>query len=183
MSNVIQAPYTPPSTPITSPRAVITRSGEYVLRNELSGLRHQLEVEFADRLREAREFGRDGSNDDFLQIKEEEAVLRSRIGRLTALLDSAEVVEDTQSEESVDIGSVVEVENTRSGRRTSLRLLGSFASPGPGDVSAISPIGRALLGRSIGESVKAELPSGRVKKLKIVSARAQKDPDLKGQAS
>src|SRR4051794_16269895 len=100
MSNVIQAPYIPPSTTITAPRAIITRSGESILADELA----KLDIEFADRLREAREFGEGGSNDDYLQIKEEEAVVRSRIGRLEALLDSAEVVEDTQPEGLIDIG-------------------------------------------------------------------------------
>lgn len=69
MSNVIQAPYIPPSTTITAPRAIITRSGESILRDELDKLRLQLDIEFADRLREAREFGEGGSNDDYLQIK------------------------------------------------------------------------------------------------------------------
>jgi transcription elongation factor GreA len=172
MTQVSETPNTSPST--AAPRAINTPGGEVLLRQEQDRLRRQLEVEFADRLREARDFGEGGSNDDYLQIKEEEAVLRSRIGRLEALLDSAEVAEEIDvGEESVGIGSIVDVENERSGRRTTLRLLGSFALRAPGDVSATSPIGRALLGRSVGDSVQAELPSGRIRRLKILSSRTE----------
>jgi transcription elongation factor GreA len=161
------------ATATAVPKALLTRSGQRLLLEELDHLRRQLDAEFVERLREARDFGESGSNDDYLQIKEEEAVLRSRIGRLESLLDTAIVVETEGSEDGViAIGAVVDVKDVRSGRLSTHRVLGSFALQGTGDVSATSPIGQALLGRSVGDSVDVELPNGKTKRLKIVSVSA-----------
>src|SRR3954454_1881670 len=77
----------------TPPPAIITREGAGALQARVQRLRHQLDVEFADRLNEARAFGETGGNDDYLQALEEQAVLASRLSRLQGLLDSATVVE------------------------------------------------------------------------------------------
>ena len=66
-----------PVAPASHAGPIITRVAERALRVELDRRRHELEVEFAARLREARTFGAAGGNDDYLQIKEEEAVLAS----------------------------------------------------------------------------------------------------------
>ena len=121
----------------------------------------------------AREFGEGGSNDDHLQIKEEEAVLRSRIARLEALIESVTVAVGKPSDNGmIGIGAVVEVEDSRSGRRATHRLIGSFAPQEAGEVSAPSPVGHALLGPRSGTRVEVELSSGRKRKLKIVAVSA-----------
>jgi hypothetical protein len=61
-----------------APRAILTRAGERAIRDDLEQLRQSLEGEFTDRLREARGFGSSRENDEYLQIKEEEAVVASR---------------------------------------------------------------------------------------------------------
>jgi transcription elongation factor GreA len=174
MQNAIETPYVSHSTLLDAPRAIITPDGERALRQELDLLRLELNVEYPDRLRQAREFGDAGNNDDHLQIKEEEEVLRSRIARLEALIDGATVSEGKRSDgETIGIGALVEIENARGGRRATHRLIGSFASREPGDVSASSPVGRALLGRSPGDAVEVELPNGRRRKLRIVAVDAR----------
>lgn len=175
MPNAIVTPYVSPSTPVDAPRAIITPDGERTLRQEIDRLQRELNLEYPERLRQAREFGDGGNNDDYLQIKEEEEVLRSRIARLEALIDAATVSESSPSDDGViRIGALVEVENTRSGRRATHRLIGSFASQEPGDVSASSPVGRALLGCSVGDSVELELPNGRRRELRIVAVNASR---------
>ena len=77
----------------TPPPAIITLEGARALQVRIQRLRHQLDVEFADRLNEARGFGDIGGNDDYLQALEEQTVLVSRLLRLQRLLDSATVVE------------------------------------------------------------------------------------------
>src|SRR5689334_13478839 len=83
---------TPRRAPVSAVQAILTRDREPALRAELSRLRRELEVENARRLEEARTFGDSSENDDYLQIKEEEAVTASRIVRLEAVLQGAEVV-------------------------------------------------------------------------------------------
>lgn len=154
------------------PRAILTRDGERALREELERLRAEANGELVERLREARDLGSSGDNDEYLQIQEEEAVLASRIRRLESLLDSAVIMEETPGATGmVAIGSLVDVKSKRSGKVRELRLTGGFDLSGPDDVSVNSPVGQALLGRTVGETVTVELPNGRTTKLEIVAVR------------
>lgn len=154
-------------------RVIITREGERQMSATLSRLRHQLEVDFPARLREARAFGEIDENDDYLQIKEEEAVLAARVERLQALLNSSTVVNGRyRAPGTVTIGSVVELEDLASGKRREHHVTGGYEPQGPNDVSANSPVGQALLGRVIGDEVAVQLSDGRERTLKISAVRA-----------
>lgn len=156
-----------------SPRAILTRAGEQAIRDDLERLRQSLEGEFTDRLREARGFGSSRENDEYLQIKEEEAVVASRIHQLESLLASAQVVDDEGEDPGVvAIGSLVKVRDTRSGTVREHRISGSFEPASPENVSASSPVGQALLGRSQGEQATVELPNDRAIVLEILAVNA-----------
>lgn len=155
-----------------SPRPMITHPRERALRAELERLRHELDVEFAARLREARSFGEVSNNDDYLQIKEEKEVLASRIASLEAVLSSAKVIaEDEGDRATVVIGVPVKVKDLSSGAVDEYLLIGDFEPPSSSAASAGSPVGRALIGRAVGDEVEVELPGGRKRRLKIVSSR------------
>jgi transcription elongation factor GreA len=156
--------------PRAVPRVILTREGERTMRTELERLRLHLVGEFTERLREARGFGSSHENDEYLQIKEEEAVVASRIRQLESLLELASVVdEDSVGPGVVAIGSRVEVRDTGSGAVREHLITGSFEPVEPGDVSANSPVGQALLGRSPGETVEVELPNGRATALEVLA--------------
>lgn len=143
------------------------------MRAELDRLRQRLDGEFTERLREARGFGGSHENDEYLQIKEEEAVVASRIRQLESLLDSAEIVdEDATRRGIVAIGSMVEVRDADSGSTRRHRITGGFEPVEKGEVSANSPVGEALLGRKVGETAEVELPNGRVAKLEVVAVES-----------
>lgn len=149
---------------------ILTPEGEQMLRAELARLRQRLDGEFTERLREAHGFGSSHENDEYLQIKEEEAVLASRMRQLESLLDSAEIIdEESAGRGVVAIGSVVEVRNLSSGKVRRHRITGGFEPARPGDVSAGSPVGEALLGREPGDTVAIELPTGRTTELEVVA--------------
>jgi transcription elongation factor GreA len=174
--------YETPRTPQRRPlepvaRAIITHDGERMMGAELARLRHELEVDFPERLREARDFGEIDENDDYLQVKEEEAVVALRIQRLRLLLDSASVVEGHDcAADAVTIGSLVEVEDVTSGEVRAHRLTGDYQPHGPDDISASSPIGRALFGRATGQEVSVALPDGRERTLKITGIGSSNGP-------
>ncbi len=156
------------------PRAILTRDGERQLRAELERLREEAGTDFVARLREARDFGGSSENDEYLQIKEEEAVLAARIHRLQRLLELAEIVDQSGEGASVAaIGSVVEVRDADSGALRRHRLTGGFALSGSGDVSANSPVGQALLGRAPGDRVSVELPNGKLVRFEVVAVGAE----------
>jgi transcription elongation factor GreA len=156
-------------------RPLLTPDGARALHDELKRLRHQLEADFSRRLKEARDFGDVHANDDYLQIKEEEAVLRSRIGRLEALLDWATVVEDADRQGGVVcIGSTVKVKDLASSHVREHRLTGGHEHRRATDISANSPIGQALIGGQRGDEVAVALPDGRSTLLEIVGVSGRR---------
>lgn len=160
-----------PQTP--QPRTIITRGGQQALRATVQRLRHQLDVEFANRLHEARGFGEIAGNDDYLQTVEEQAVLAARISRLQRLLDSAAVVEQQESNsEAAAIGATVKVEDLASGAIHEHRLIGDYEPREADAVSASSPVGQALIGQSQGDEVEVNLPGGRARTLRVLNVRA-----------
>jgi transcription elongation factor GreA len=154
------------------PQAIITREGERELRARLARLRHELDVEFASRLTEARAFGEIGNNDEYLQILEEAAVLASRVSRLERLLDSATVVDPAAIGGTAAIGTTTRVQDLDSGAVDEFRLIGDYESLEPHGVSASSPVGQALIGQAVGAEVEVELPHGRSRALRILSLRS-----------
>jgi transcription elongation factor GreA len=172
---MLYGPKRPEPNPAGAPpsaRSTITRDDERALRAELERLRHELNVQFASRFREARAFGGVSNNDDYQQIKEEKEILVSRIARLEDVLSSARVVaEHERDTATVSIGVAVKVKDMSSGAIDEYLLIGDFESPSPSAASAGSPIGRALIGRSVGEDVEVALPGGRKRRLRIISSR------------
>jgi transcription elongation factor GreA len=150
-------------------RAVITAATATALEAELTRLRRTLKVDFAERLREARADGPAGGNDDYLQVKEEEAILISSISRLEALLASATVAEPDASGDRIHIGAAVQVEDLDTQAVEELAITGDYATLAPHGVSASSPLGRALLGRVVGDEIEAELPNGKVRRLRVLA--------------
>jgi transcription elongation factor GreA len=157
--------------PQSPPTAIITREGARALQARVQRLRHQLDVEFADRLNEARGYGEIGGNDDYLQALEEQAVLTSRLSRLQQLLDSATVVEQEPARNAAAVGTVVEVQDRSSAAVRRCRLVGDYESREGDTVSASSPVGRALIGCRSGDEVEVELPRGRTQQLRVLSVR------------
>ncbi len=154
-------------------RPIITTEHERALQAELEGMRRRLEVEFAERLREARRFGAAGANDDYLQIKEEEAVLAAGMAHISILLETALVVDPADVGDGVvTLGSVVEVRDADSGKRQKLRLISGHEVLSGGVASAGSPVGQALMGQRPGHSVEIALPSGATRRLEVLSVEA-----------
>jgi transcription elongation factor GreA len=170
---VANHPQSPLARAVAAGRPLVTTDQERALEAELDRLRHRLEVEFAERLREARNFGSAEANDDYLQIKEEEAVLAAGMARISILLDTALVVDPREVGEGVvTLGSVVEVRDADSGKRQKLRLVSGHEPLDRGVASAGSPVGRALMGQRAGHAVEIALPNGAQRKLEILAVEA-----------
>jgi transcription elongation factor GreA len=163
-------PESPLELAAESGRPIITTDHQRSLREELDRLRRRLEGEFAERLREARGFGSPDANDDYLQIKEEEAVLAAGIAHIEMLLKTALVVDGAEVDAGViTVGSAVHVREPESGRRQTLRLIGGHEPLAAGVASAGSPVGQALMGRRVGDAVEVALPNGQRRRLEIVA--------------
>jgi transcription elongation factor GreA len=128
-----------------------------------------------DRLRGAREFGEPGANDELMAIREDEAIIEARLARLEHILGRAELVELAVLGDAVAIGSTVTVLDHNSGRTESYRIDGAHGALDSNLISALSPMGRALIGSTRGAVVRVELPRGRARTLTVLDVAHQED--------
>ena len=133
----------------------LTAKQAEALRSELAELEGPRRTEVVAAIKKAREFGDLSENFEFHAAKNEQGFLEARIRTLRARLDHAEIVDDASGDE-VGIGSVVEIEDER-GETMTVEV---SAVGGAGTVSPTSPLGSALLGHKVGESVEVEAPRG-----------------------
>lgn len=144
-------------------KVYLTPEGREELREELDELVNVRRPALAERLRKAIAQGDLSENADYKAAKEEQSFLEGRIQKIEAMLRRAEIIEETQSSEEVSLGShVTVVEEGRQGPET-FRIVGTAeADPINGRVSHKSPMGKALLGRQIGDVVTVEAPGGTI---------------------
>jgi len=133
----------------------LTAKQAEALRTELAELEGPRRTEVVASIKKAREFGDLSENFEYHAAKNEQGLLEARIRTLRARLDHAEIVEDASGDE-VGIGSVVDVADEGGDTMT----VEVSAVGGPGTVSPTSPLGAALLGRKLGETVDVPAPRG-----------------------
>jgi transcription elongation factor GreA len=133
----------------------LTAKQAAALHEELAELEGPRRTEAVAAIKKAREFGDLSENFEYHAAKNEQGLLEARIRTLRARLDNAEIVEETTSDE-VGVGSVVDVE-TDSGDTMTVEI---SALGGAGTVSPTSPLGTALLGRGVGDTVEVAAPRG-----------------------
>ena len=133
----------------------LTAKQAAALHEELAELEGPRRAEAVAAIKKAREFGDLSENFEYHAAKNEQGLLEARIRTLRSRLDTAEIVEETTSDE-VGIGSVVDVE-TDAGETMTVEI---SAVGGAGTVSPTSPLGTALLGRRVGDTVQVEAPRG-----------------------
>jgi transcription elongation factor GreA len=125
------------------------------LREELAGLEGPRREEIIAAIKKAREFGDLSENFEYHAAKNEQGLLEARIRTLRGRLDGATIVEQASSD-AVGIGSVIDVEDD-AGQTMTVEI---SAVGGAGTVSPTSPLGAALLGRKVGETVDVQAPRG-----------------------
>ena len=133
----------------------LTATQAAALREELEQLEGPRRAEAVAAIKKAREFGDLSENFEYHAAKNEQGLLEARIRTLRSRLDNAEIVEDATGD-AVGIGSVVDVE-TDGGETMTVEI---SALGGSGTVSPTSPLGTALLGRRVGETVEVVAPRG-----------------------
>lgn len=153
--------------PLPGPHATFTRAEFDALVAELQDLRTRRRQELARRLRDARDGGSPGDNDDVLGVLEEVSIEEARIAQLEELVRAAPIAEFTDDGLAA-VGCTVRVQDP-SGDTVDFRIVGRRADDaGRHDVTPGSPVGRALLGATAGDDVRVELPSGRVRPLRVL---------------
>ena len=147
---------------------LLTPEGLDKLKAEIEYLSNDKRREVAERIKEAREFGDISENSEYDDAKNEQAMLEARIATLEEKLRSASVINASELDSNVvRVGSLVSVKDD-SGKSLKYTIVGSTeADPSQNRLSNESPVGKALLGRKNGDSVKVQLPNGKTRELKI----------------
>ena len=148
---------------------ILTPEGLEKLKAEIEYLSTEKRREVAERIKEAREFGDISENSEYDDAKNEQAMLEARIASLEDKLRSASVIDASElSADVVRVGSLVTVEDQGARRTLEYTIVGSTeANPSQNRLSNESPVGKALLGHKAGDAVSVQLPSGKVRELKI----------------
>lgn len=142
----------------------LTQEGLTRLINELERMKGHDRDAIAKRLRAAIDQGDLSENADYTSAKEDQAFLEGRIQEMEAVLSNVIVIEDIERNlEQVGIGDHITIQEG-SFPPEKYHLVGpKEADPGNGRISLESPIGKALLGRKVGEEVMADTPGGSIR--------------------
>lgn len=141
---------------------VLTSSGRRHIETELERLVTVERHEVADRIREAKSFGDLTENAEYEAAKNAQAFVEGRILELKRILANARTLsEDEVPTDAVGMGSMVTVRDLDYGDEWTMTLVSPFeADPDKDRISDQSPVGRALVGRGVGETVEVKTPGG-----------------------
>jgi transcription elongation factor GreA len=147
----------------------VTREGLEKLQAELTHLRTDRRREVADRIQQSRERGGTVSNAEYEEAINERSFVEGRIQALDDTINNAIIIDEEQGErDSVDVGAKVTVRNPQ-GKPATYTITGSAESdPAQGKISNVSPIGKSLLGKKVGEVAEVSAPSGKIQ-LEIIA--------------
>jgi transcription elongation factor GreA len=141
----------------------LTKEGFQKLQEELDHLRTAKRQEVAERLHEAMEGGELIENAEYEAAKNEQAFVEGRIQELDLLLATAQIIEEngkSKKNDAIQVGSKVTIKEGNFEAETFTIVGAAEANPREGKISNESPIGKAILGRKLGDIVKVETPGG-----------------------
>jgi transcription elongation factor GreA len=146
------------------PPEYLTKQGFKKIQEELDHLRNVRRREVAERLREAAEnsLGEFVEDPEFESAKNEQAFVEGRIRELEVTLANARLITHKGGSKNgvVEIGSKVTIKEGRQKEEEYIIVGHAEANPREGKISHDSPLGRALLEKKEGDSVKVDAPDG-----------------------
>lgn len=139
----------------------LTPEGLTKLQDELEHLRTTRRAEVADRLHAAMDEGDIEENAEYDEAKNEQAFVEGRILTVKAILNNYELIDENDVEiDEISLGNTVTVKEGDE-ESEKYHLVGAAeADPTQGRISNESPLGRALLGRRVGDTVQVSAPAG-----------------------
>lgn len=146
-------------------KIVLTREGLKNLEAEIEDLKVNKRKEVAAKIKEAREQGDLSENAEYDAAKEEQAKIEARIEEIEKMLKNVEVFDDSDVDESkVGIGCTVTIKDIEFEDVIEYKLVGSTEADSlSGKISNESPVGIALVGKSVGDVIEVEAPVGVIK--------------------
>ncbi len=140
----------------------VTKEGFASLTDELEDLKKVKRREIAQRIKEAKELGDLSENAEYAAAKDDQSFNEGRIAELESMLQDVKIIKKTAKKGGkVDVGSTVKLK--MDSEELEYRIVGSSeADPLNGKISNESPLGKAFLGKEVGEEVQVDVPAGTV---------------------
>ena len=141
---------------------ILTYEGLRKYEEEVHELKVGRRKEVAEKIKEAREQGDLSENAEYDAAKDEQRDIEARIEELEKILKNAEVVvEDEVDLEKINVGCKVTVLDVEFNEECEYKIVGSTeANSLKGKISNESPVGKALIGAKVGDTVNVETPAG-----------------------
>lgn len=146
-------------------KSLLTYGGLQKLQEELHDLKVVRRKEVAGKIKEAREQGDLSENAEYDAAKDEQRDIEARIEEIEKILKNVEVVDEEEVDvATANVGCTVKVYDEEFEEEIEFKLVGSSeANSLKGKISNESPVGRALIGRGVGEEVDVETQAGTIR--------------------
>lgn len=141
---------------------LLTKQGLESFQKELEYLKTEKRNEIAEKIKVARSFGDLSENSEYDEAKNEQAKMENRIAELEEMLKNVRIIDEgKKNSRVVNTGTKVRILDIEMNEEMDYQVVGSSeADPMNGKISDESPVGAALIGHKVGETVTANTPAG-----------------------
>lgn len=147
---------------MSTKRNILSREGMAKLQDELEMLKTVKRRDIADKIKVAMSFGDLSENSEYDEAKNEQGIVETRIAEIESILANTELIdEESLTTEHVQIGNKIQLKNLDSGVVMNLAIVGSKeVDMKKQKISDESPIGKACMGKKVGDVLEVEAPAG-----------------------
>jgi transcription elongation factor GreA len=140
-------------------KVYLTKDGLQDLKAELKQLTEVERLSIAERIKTARDMGDISENADYEAAREKQAFVEGRVREIEDILSRVELIDENKKTNSVGVGVTVKV-HVDGGEEEFMIVGAPEANPIDKKISHESPLGKALLGKKVGDHVDVEAPMG-----------------------
>lgn len=142
-------------------KVLLTKEGLNQLQKEFEELVKQRRPKAVVRVATARDQGDLSENSEYAAANDDLAFIDGRIVELEEILREAKIIRTNHSKTAVDVGSSVTLHIN--GKKDNFLVVGEWeANPKEKKISHSSPLGKALLGKKVGDIIEVEAPAGKL---------------------
>lgn len=143
-------------------RIPITKEGLQMIKQELEKLKTKDRKEVVEAIKEARAHGDLSENAEYDAAKERQGMLEAKINELESKMSKFDVIDiKSIKSDKVVFGATVKIENIETDEVKTYRIVGpDEADISKGDISVVSPLARALIGKKVGDETVVNAPGG-----------------------
>lgn len=149
----------------------LTKDGKVEKEKRLDFLKNVKRAEVVEKLKAAREFGDLSENSEYDAARDEQRSLEAEISLIEETLRVAKIVDTKKVKtDSIGVGTKVKLFDEEFEEEVVYSIVGSLESnPAKGLISNVSPLGKSLMGKRVGDVIEFETPGGSLSKMKVLS--------------